>query len=192
MATIHTNNYNLAELIIKPTITDPTQCWKTVYHTISVPEEIRQFLSIDDNRDFSFILYLIAIWLDKAHDLKTLYKKKIPTALGQGFLIYKGLENNARNCFKMLLKKQNTKDIIKKRQIMYFKSALETKNKYFPKKLLKKKLFSLNGTIVNFGKITILDHYYNDEKLKDRNEIINLLLSLGAKTWNELERERRH
>jgi hypothetical protein len=181
MIAIQNKKPELARLLIESRYHPKNTCWKNSYDKTSVPPYIKQCLYTTDNRDFSFLLYLNAVWSDNAETLKKLYQQKSPTQTGQKFLITQSLEDNAIQCFTVLLKQKNTKKIIRENSIKLFQKAVITYRKEIPQKLLQKKLFYLNRAIGNEHK-TILDYFYEQENAK----AIALLLELGAKRYQNI------
>lgn len=177
----HYNKPETARLLIEADKKYKDQHWKTVYDTITIPKEIEDCLYPSNPHDFSFIPYLSAIWLDKSKKFEKLYKEKKPTMLGQNTLIISCLVNNSVKCFKVLLKHKSTKAIINKDRPYFFMLAIETNSKKLPKKLINKKLFSINETIY-YDPMTMLDYY--QKNFKDNKQAQTLLISLGAKTWD--------
>lgn len=181
MIAIQNKKPELARLLIESKYHPENKFWKDFYDKAPVPKYIEQCLYTTKNRDFSFLLYLNAVWSDNAKILTKLYKQKIPTETGQKILITQSLEDNAIQCFTFLLIQKNTKKIIRENDIQLFKKAVITYRKELPQKLLKAKLFYLNGTLGNEHK-TILDYYYEQKNSK----AIALLLDLGAKRYQDI------
>jgi hypothetical protein len=191
MLAIHNNEPETARFLIEANADDKNQDWKNCYKTTTIPPFIEECLDTNGNkRDFSFLFYLTAIWLDNAHDLKKVYKQKKPTKQGQQLLIEQCLHHNALTCFKALLKHKHIKETIKESNIYFFKLAVGTYQEAFPHALIKNKLFAINGTITS--KQTILDYYYKDKKLKKDTKAIEILINLGAKKWIDVPIQRTH
>ncbi len=159
-----------------------------MYHkTLTVPKQIEYCLYPGENRNFSFILYLTATWLDNKHNLEKLYHHKIPTTLGQAVIINACLYQNAIKCFKFLSRHKATRKTIKNDNIDYFICAINQGHTKLTKIFIKEKLYPINGTFKqNNKKVTMLDYYYQHETYKNNTQAHGLLQSLGAKTYKEL------
>ena len=191
MMAVHNKDPEMARLLFESNATSKGHCWKNYYNTITIPQQIEQCLYPSHKRDFSFLFYLTAVWIDNAHNLKKLYSHKIPTFLGQTLLINYCLRHNAQKCFKELLTHKNTKTIIRLYSIDFFKFAIGSHQEKLPQIFIKKKLFDLNRPVfideyTRENKGTILDHYYSDGKLKKDYKAIALLIHLGAKQWKDI------
>ena len=182
----------IARLLIEKNKDYTNQCWENVYDTTIVPKIIRECLLIDNDHDFTFIRYLVAIIVDSPQDLTSFYKTKKPTKLGKNLLIENCLYHGAKNCFKMLIEHRSIKKYFKQNRVRFFLMALSAKNKCCIDIILKKKLFKLE--VILPGDQTILDCVVQQkysEHSEENKEIIGLLKILGAKTYKEIYNEKR-
>lgn len=204
MIAIHNNNADIAQLLINKCDLCKNKCdfckdlnWKYYYDTITVPDTIATCLPINNNRDFSFLFYLIAAWSDNDDYLKQLYAQKKPTHQGQQLVIQECLRRNAQNCFTSLLAKKTTKKIIQKDAFLFFMAALNSNTRESPYMLIKNKLFQLNKPVS--ARLTALDMcedtltLYLDsgdnEKFDHYLKKVVILKQLGAKTWAQIQKE---
>lgn len=197
MIAIHNNNANIAQLLINNCDLYKDLDWKHCYDTITVPDKIATCLPINNNRDFSFLFYLIAAWSDNNDYLQQLYAQKKPTYQGQEVIIAESLRYNAQNCFTYLLAKKTTKKIIQKNSFFFFMAALNNNTKELPQMLIKNKLFQLNKplrpriTALDICEDTVLLYRMNgDNKKADRSlKKVAILKELGAKTYAQIQKE---
>lgn len=192
MLALHYKKDETARLLIESSECYKNQHWKTIYKTLTIPKEIEECLYPANNRDFSFILYLTAIWLDDAHNFEKLYEHKIPTILGQSLIIDTCLRDNAIQCFTYLASHKKTKEAIRKKVTVFFMLAIDENNPKLAKIFLKKKLFNINRyyekkhnekTVLT----TLLDFYLQNKKYENNEQAHALLRSLGAKTYQEIQ-----
>lgn len=104
MIAIHNKNHEIARFLIETDSRYANNNWKFHYNNITIPEIFQNYLYPHDNRNFSFLFYLIAVLTDNAHDLEKLYLQKIPTYEGREFLIKEAKRHNATECLKILSK----------------------------------------------------------------------------------------
>lgn len=187
MIAIHNKNNEIAQLLIKadPRYTDKN--WKTIYNSLTIDTYINQYLYTNNNRDFSFLIYIASIMTDDAYNFEQLYKQKKPSTMGCDYLITLCLKKNSSNCWQVLLKDKEIKKLIKDNKEHYFTIVLENHNKDIAQELINNGLYDLNKIENNK---TILDIYYNDDKLKNDIERQALLEELGAKTYADLQKEK--
>jgi len=195
----HYNKPEIARLLIEADhLYYNNENWKDVYHKLSIPKEIEDCLPHDGNHDnahnFSFIPYVIAAHLDNHHDLEKCYHTTQPTTLGQNIIITVCLKYNSTNCFHFLLTdraiKKYTKAIINQDRCFFFQTTIDYNQPKLAKKLIDKKLFYLNGHVGKASdKMNILDFYLQDEKYKNNTQAHDLLRTLGAKTWKQIDHE---
>jgi hypothetical protein len=185
MLAIHNNKPDIARLLIEAHKKDKNQYWKTCFKTISVPKNIEQCLYPSHDRDFSFIPYIIAVFLYNADNLRQLYPQTTVTDMGQKTLLVLAIQHNALNCFEVLLENETVKKLIRKERLNFFNCALLNNAKEIAQKLIENKLYNINDLVYN--NTTILDRYYCDDKLKNRKYVHVLLDELGAKTLQDLE-----
>jgi hypothetical protein len=191
MLAIHYEQPETARLLIETSKHYKDQNWKDLYHkTLTIPKPIEECLYPGEHRNFSFILYLTATWLDNKHNLEKLYHHKIPTTSGQTVLINACLYNNAIKCFKFLSDRTAIQETIKHNNIGFFILTINQNNPKFAKIYIKKKLYPINGTFKENDKtVTMLDYYYQHETYKNNTQAHALLRSLGAKTTKEIQHE---
>jgi hypothetical protein len=159
MFAIHNNNRDIASFLIEANKYYRPYDWQHYYDTITVPDSIEKCLSASHNRDFSFLLYLVAVFLDDANKLKHLYSEKIPTETGQKLLLYTCCHNDSLDCFDFLLTHDSPQEIIKNKRFKLLTMAFEDGQEEFAQKLLEK-FYDLNELklLMNFYDI-FCDHY---------------------------------
>jgi len=188
MFALHNKNCEMAKMLITAHKDYKNQNWKTCYKTISLPKNFLQCLPSSHDRDFSFLPYIVAMFLDNADKLKQLYLQQIPTSLGQNILLLKCAQYNASCALNVILENEAAQKLVKKDNVYLFTHALNYKTKEVAQKLVEKNLYDLNKVIDK--KKTILDIYYYDDEYKDNKEAQTILENLGAKTWDDLELEK--
>ncbi len=194
MIPIHNKNREMLRFLYNAHPDYNDQNWKTYHKTITAPQELQQCLCPSHDRDFSFIPYIIAVLSDDFDKLKQLYAQKIPTKNGQFILLDICAKPNAFKCLNFLLTNKEAQQILKEnencRLFVLLQRALEYNHPEIVHALIKSKLYVINETRFRSNS-TLLDQYNWDNTLKNRENAIIFLKSLGAKTREEIEQEKK-
>jgi hypothetical protein len=206
MIALHNKSHEMMRLLCEMHPEYYNQNWKTLYKTITAPENLQlclypsnqRYLYPHSDRNFSFIPYIITTFSNSSRRLKQLYAQKIPTKKGQSILIKLCAKQNAFRCLSFLLTNKEAQQIIMEKQdnlygneylFCFLEIALSHNHHAIMHTLIQSKLYDINDMIFAQNS-TVLDQYNIKERANGDNAKI-FLKSLGAKTKQELEQERK-